>query len=246
MIFVVILALLTSQVNCDSLGRAIRIGPLMKATLSEYEAKGNISDVEPLIDTIRAITAKNGNDCVLYKNGKCLLVLQPVLNTTTQKTTLTLQTPRHTESFPAASEAKTFLKDRLIALVQKSYPTIKKMVEGFYSPSATSLLAANTSDTKLWAKRLSASVNMVNVRMVERLEGFIAEIQRFKRPSLAILVISIVISFLLFTNCIYKSIVSGVEKYRQAQNRRFDEYYQGRQEEEHALRANVRAIAPHP
>ena len=120
------------------------------------------------------------------------------------------------------------------------------MIEGFYSPSTDSLLAKDDNDTKLWNKRLTSSVNLVNVRMAERLEAFIEDVQHFKRPSLAILIISIVISLVLFTNCVYKSIISGVDKWKRAQNHRFDEYYQERQQEEHALQGNVRAIASHP
>ena len=161
----VVLTLLASQtVICDVLGRAIG-DTLMEATLNEYKEEGTISDVEHLVDTLKTITDRNKNYCVLYKGKKCLLVLKSAeLDTTTLRTKT--RPPRHTESFTAATEAKTFLKDKLITLVQKSYPTIKKMVEGFYANEPTSLLAANSSDQKLWSKRLSASVDMITVRML--------------------------------------------------------------------------------
>ena len=242
---VVALALCTTQVfSEDQLGRAIRVGLMLRKSLRELE-EGSIRDVEPLVQVIKTISAKQDDDCVLYGNKKCLFRLQKVSNTT-QSPTPALRTPRHTENFPDGQTAKTFLKEKILALVQKSYPTIKRVIEGFYSDSTNSLLQKDDTDTKLWNKRLTSSVNLVNVRMAERLEAFIEDVQHFKRPSLAILIISILISLILFANCVFKSIMSGLDKWKRAQNTRFDEYYEQRQQEEIALQGNVRAIANQP
>ena len=146
---VVVLALCTTQVlSEDQLGRAIRVGPMLRKSLRELE-EGSIRDVEPLVQVIKTISAKQDDDCVLYGNKTCLFRLQKVTETTTQRATPALRTPRHTENFPDVQTAKTFLKDKLLALVQKSYPTIRRMIEGFYSPSTDSLLAKDDNDTKL-------------------------------------------------------------------------------------------------
>ena len=241
---VVVLALCTTQgLSEDQLGRAIR-GKNFRKSLKELET-GSIRDAQPLVEVIKSISAKQDDDCVLYEEGKCLFKLQKVSNTTESPNTV-LRTPRHTESFPDGATAKTFLKERILALVKKSYPTIKKVIEGFYSESTDSLLQKDDTDTKLWSKRLSSSVNLVNIRLAERMEAFIENVKYFKRPSLAILIVSILISLILFGNCVFNSVMSGLDRWRRAQNNRFDQYYEQRQQEEIALQGGVRAIANQP
>ena len=88
-----------------------------------------------------------------------------------------MRTPRHTEPFPDATSSKAFLKDKILALVRKSYPTIAKIIEGFYSESTDSLLQKDEQDTKLWSKRLTSSANLVNIRLAERMEKFVENIK---------------------------------------------------------------------
>ena len=241
----VVMALCTTQVlSEDQWGRAIRKKNFRK-TLKEFET-GSIQEAQPLFELIKNISAKQDDDCVLFdEGGKCLFKLQKVSSTTKTPSTV-LRTPRHTESFPDAPTAKTFLKERILALVKKSYPTIAKVIEGFYSESTDSLLQKDETDSKLWSKRLSSSANLVNIRLAERMEAFIENVKYFKRPSLAILIVSILISLILFGNCVFNSVMSGLDRWRRAQNNRFDQYYNERQEQEMALQGGVRAIANQP
>ena len=98
----------------------------------------------------------------------------------------------------------------------------------------------------MWSKRLTSSANLVNIRLAERMESFIENVKYFKRPSLAILIVSILISLILFGNCVFNSVMSGLDRWRRAQNNRFDQYYNERQEQEMALQGGVRAIANQP
>ena len=241
----VVMALCTTQVlSEDQWGRAIRKKNFRK-TLKEFET-GSIQEAQPLVELIKNISAKMEDDCVLFDDGgKCLFKLKKVSSTTKTPATV-LRTPRHTESFPDAPTAKTFLKERILALVRKSYPTIAKVIEGFYSESTDSLLQKDEADPKLWSKRLTSSANLVNIRLAERMESFIENVKYFKRPSLAILIVSILISLILFGNCVFSSVMSGLERWRRAQNNRFDQYYNERQEQEMALQGGVRAIANQP
>ena len=241
----VVMAFCAAQVmGEDEWGRAIR-KKNFRETLKKFES-GSIQQAKPLVQLIKNISAKMEDDCVLFDDGgKCLFKLQKV-STTTKTPSTVLRTPRHTEPFPDATSSKAFLKERILALVRKSYPTIAKIIEGFYSESTDSLLQKDEQDTKLWSKRLTSSANLVNIRLAERMESFIENVKYFKRPSLAILIVSILISLILFGNCIFNSVMSGLERWRRAQNNRFDQYYNERQEQEMALQGGVRAIANQP
>ena len=241
----VILAFCAAQVmGEDEWGRAIR-KKNFRETLKKFES-GSIQQAKPLVQLIKNISAKMEDDCVLFDDGgKCIFKLQKV-STTTKAPSTVLRTPRHNEPFPDANSSKAFLKEKILALARKSYPTIAKIIEGFYSESTDSLLQKDEQDTKLWSKRLTSSANLVNIRLAERMEKFVENIKSFKRPSLAILIVSILISLILFGNCIFSSVMSGLERWRRAQNNRFDQYYNERQEQEMALQGGVRAIANQP